>query len=245
MELHESSFARKAFTSRKVCAPNPCSCGNCGATPDPTSTTLMVCRVSRLQAHEIPQGVVGRRGAGSGVRLGFDRVHEVGNDAVLDEEHREVIYINQIVIALCGIELGCEAARRALCRPIHASRPVENRLNTGVWVPGVVRNGGGIASQLSYGSKVAVGARARAWTALRDPLWSKCVIFSRAWKSSKGGGHGHPPDSVVGVGRPDALLRGQVSGGCVDRTSSSCCCLVCLSSTVSPRQVRASGRIPR
>ena len=71
----------------------------------------------------------------------FHRVNEVGKlNAVLDEEHRKVV-ADQVVVTLLGVELGREAAH--IANGVGGSRDpatVENRTNTGVSTPGVVRN---------------------------------------------------------------------------------------------------------
>jgi hypothetical protein len=64
-----------------------------------------------LQRNEVPEGVVGRAtGRDLVVRLGFDRVYEVGKlDRVLNEKHRHVI-AHQVVVAFVGEELHGETS---------------------------------------------------------------------------------------------------------------------------------------
>ena len=66
------------------------------------------------QRHEIPEGVVrAGRLRHLVVRLGLDRVHQVGKfHRVLDEEHRHVV-ADQVPVALVGVELDGEAAHVA------------------------------------------------------------------------------------------------------------------------------------
>ncbi len=66
------------------------------------------------------------------VRLGFDRMHEVGKlDRILNEEHRHVI-ADQVEDALVGVELGGETAHvthgigRA-ARALHGGKAHEHR----------------------------------------------------------------------------------------------------------------------
>src|SRR5690606_41991648 len=82
-------------------------------------------RVRRGQRDEVPDGVVARlRLWNLVVRLGFDRVDEVGElDRILDEEHRHVV-AHQVEVAFVGIELGGEAAHvthrmRRTARTLH------------------------------------------------------------------------------------------------------------------------------
>ncbi|MNV50508.1 hypothetical protein D3C71_1425230 [compost metagenome] len=60
----------------------------------------------RHQRNEVPEGVVGRAtGRDLVMRLGFDRVHEVGKlDRILYEKHRHVI-AHQVEVAFVGEEL--------------------------------------------------------------------------------------------------------------------------------------------
>jgi hypothetical protein len=64
-----------------------------------------------VERHEIPERVVGRMRLGDlAVGMGLAGVDDVGElDAVLDEEHRDVV-ADQVEVALIGVELDRKAS---------------------------------------------------------------------------------------------------------------------------------------
>ncbi|MNF77495.1 hypothetical protein D3C84_596430 [compost metagenome] len=87
----------------------------------------------RYQRNKVPERIVGRAtGRDFVVRLGFYRVHEVGElDGVLDKEHRHVVS-DQVEIAFVGEELHRETSYvpHGIARPtwtLHRGKTHEHR----------------------------------------------------------------------------------------------------------------------
>ena len=129
-----------------------------------------------VQRDEVPEGVVRRLRLGDlavGVRLhGVDDVGEL--DAVLDEEHRDVV-ADEVEVALLGVELrrrshGC----RAPCRPSpREPATVEKRTNTGVSTS-FSRNAAEVRSEAAaVADEDAVGSRA---AGVHDALGDALVV---------------------------------------------------------------------
>ena len=143
---------------------------------------------------------------------GFTAWIEVGElQAVLDEEDRDVV-ADEIEVALVGVELRREAAdvaggvRRAP-RAGHRREPDEHRR----------------ARRPCAGSRPRRGPRARRWprttpwapaprawtTRSGMRSWSKCMIFSRRWKSSSRVGPRSPAVSELSASSTRSALRGR------------------------------------
>lgn len=171
-----------------------------------------------LQGHEVPQRVVRRLGLRNlVVRFGFHRVHEVGElDAVLNEEHREVV-AHQVVIALFGIELGGEAAyvSHGVGRSARAGdrgEPNEHRrLDTRA---GQKFRRRVVRQPVVVGLEIAVGAgAARVHHALRDAFMVEVGDLLPGMKVLQQGGTPLADGQrIVGVVDADALLSGEVTG---------------------------------
>ena len=167
-----------------------------------------------VQRDEVPEGVVRRlrlRDLAVGVRLGgVDDVREL--DAVLDEEHRDVV-ADQVEDALLGVELRREApgvAHRVgrAARPGDRREPHEHRCLDVLLEEG---GRGELRRACRTPTKVPCAPVPRAWTTRSGMRsWSKWVIFSRRWWSwSRVGPRWPASQRVVGVAQPGAQGRGE------------------------------------
>ncbi len=166
------------------------------------------------QRGEVPEGVVGGLGLRDlPVGLGLGGVDEVRElDAVLDEEDRHVV-ADQIPVALPGVEPHGESPdipssiRRTPGtghgRESHEGRACRRRCRRG--------SGRRSIDSMDWVSwNVPCAAAPRAWTT-RSGIrsWSKCMIFSRRWKSSRRVGPRSPTRrllSVSSTGTPLAVV---------------------------------------
>ena len=164
------------------------------------------------QRHEVPEGRVGGlRLRDLAVGLGLGGVDQVGElDAVPDEEHRDVV-ADEVEVALVCVELHGEAADVAhgvgrAAGSDHGGEPGEHRRASGRPARNpalVIFDGGAVASNTPW------APAPRAWTTRSGMRsWSKCMIFSRRWKSSMSVGPAHAGlERVVGVLEPLAGAR--------------------------------------
>ncbi len=202
-----------AFTRRKVWTPKPSIVRyeRGMARSDMTHISMWV-RLG-LERDEVPERVVGRLGLGDlAVGFGLHGVDEVGElDAVLDEEHRDVV-ADQIEVALGRVELHREAADVAggvgrAPRAGHGREPDEHRGRR----PGVGQDPRrGDVGQRVVQLEAAVGAGA---AGVHDPLGDALVVEVRDLlaqvKSSSRVGPPTGPQRVVGVFDAQPLRRRQ------------------------------------
>ena len=171
-----------------------------------------------VQRHEVPERVVRRlRLRDLAVGMGLARVDDVGElDAVLDEEHRDVV-ADQVEVALVGVELDRESAGVAhrVGRPARAQDRREPAEDLRLLALAAEEAGLGDRRGGAVGLEHAVR---RGAAGVHDALGDALVVevgdlLAQVEVLEKGRSAIAGLERVVGVGEPHALRSGQELSG--------------------------------